>query len=95
MDSIRHPMLSSHHFLRTEDSCDIEKNKVSIWIKDLMHTRQREFAELVIIPTNPSVGVIEVSMICEEFPTPQKETIRFEVIEKSQASSPTAPTKLS
>lgn len=88
LDSIRHPMISSHHLLRTEDSCDVEKNKISIWIKDLMHTRQREFPDLVIIPTNPGNGVIEVSVICEEIPVPQKETIRFEVIEKSQASPP-------
>ena len=93
MESIHHPMISSHHFLRTEDSCDVEKNKVSIWIKDLMHTRQREFANLVIIPTNPSVGTIEVSMICEEIPAPQKETIRIEVTEKSQISPPAKPTK--
>jgi hypothetical protein len=94
--SFTHHSLMKHVDFDNSRSFSVEKNHVSIWFKDLMHSRQRTIDDLVIIPLKPgSTSEIEISIICEEIPKPQKEIIRLEVIEKGQASPPTTHAKQS
>jgi len=93
MESIRGPNMSflesitgrsapNFDFVKTNYSCTIKKNKILIRIDNLMHTRHREFSGFIIVPTNPGVSEIEVSIICEEISVPHKQTIRLEVTDK-------------
>jgi hypothetical protein len=61
-----------------EDYCSAEGNKLSIWIKDIMHTRRREFSDLIIIPKEVGEGQAEISVICEQFPA--KEILLIPVV---------------
>ncbi|MFW6016152.1 MAG: DUF4062 domain-containing protein [bacterium] len=48
--------------------CTVEDNKISIWLKNLLHTRFREFDEkLLMIPLQKGNFEILVSIICEEY----------------------------
>jgi len=82
IESINTPMIRMREIVSANHSCRVKNNKISIWMKDLMHTRRREFSDLILIPLKPNAGHIEVSVICEELPTPQKARIRIEVAEK-------------
>lgn len=81
-DLIRAPSISLRNIVSAYHSCHVKDNKVSIWMKDLMHTRRQEFANLILIPLKANAGHIEVSAICEELPAPHEEKIRIEIAER-------------
>ena len=47
-----------------------EGNKVTIWLKDLLHTRRISFNGVLLIPQSDGIGNIEGTIICEEMTTP-------------------------
>ncbi len=63
-------------------SLDAKDGKITIWIKDLMHTRQVDFDDVIIIPQKPGVFEVKASVISEEMNTPIRFTIPLKIVEK-------------
>lgn len=81
--SFTHQNLMKHIDFDSSRSFSVENNHVSIWFKDLMHTRQRTIDDLVIIPLKPgTTSEVKITIICEEIPKPQEEIIRIELREE-------------
>jgi len=45
----------------------VEKHKITIEIKSLLHTRERQFNGYVIAPIKPGEYEARISVICEEY----------------------------
>jgi len=58
---------------------DIKDNQVSIRLKKLIHTRQRHFDEIKVIPLREGSFEIKYSIICEELESPKMETLNIEI----------------
>lgn len=61
-------------------STNLTKNKLTIKIKNLLHTRNMKFDdEYVIVPMNSGVFDIEIKVICEELEQPEVKIIKINV----------------
>lgn len=60
-------------------SLTANENKVTIWLKDLMHTRGVSFDELILIPKAPGQFEIRVSIISEELTVPEEFTLPLKI----------------
>ncbi|MGC3992451.1 MAG: DUF4062 domain-containing protein [Chthoniobacteraceae bacterium] len=59
-----------HQLLPRTRSLRVEKNKISIWMEDLMHTREQIFLDVVVIPLKKGNFKVQGTVICEEFGAP-------------------------
>ena len=82
--SMPHSLHNLHHLKHSGYAMEEMGNKISIVIENLMHTKKMVFSDLVLIPVKASECCIEVSIICEEIPTPHKEVIIVTVCEDTK-----------
>lgn len=66
--------------IKRDYSINIQKNKVSIQLDTLMHTRKRTIGEFVIIPLQPGSFEVQVTVICEEYSEPRTIKLPITVI---------------
>lgn len=62
-------------------SIKVEKNKISIKIDTLMHTRKFIFNKLLIVPLRKSECVAKVNVICEEYAEPKTFELPISVVD--------------
>ena len=60
-------------------SVDIDKNTVKIWSRDILHTYAETTDSLCVIPMQKGSFTIKVSMMCEEYITPEESEVEIVV----------------
>ena len=70
----------SRYLKNQEYSIDVYRNKITIKINTLMHTRERVFGDFVIIPFQPGEFEVQVTVICEEYSEPQTYSLPITIV---------------
>lgn len=86
--SLRHNLASS--LVARRRSLRVEGNKVTIWMEDLMHTREFAFSEAVIAALKEGSFMIEATLICEEFEVPQSFKLPLSITSGTPADLPSS-----
>lgn len=79
--SVLHAIEPRSRYLRTD------KNEMSIWLEDLMHTREQVFREALIVPLKEGEYEISGTVICEELEATYQIVIPLTIVAASSVTT--------